>query len=48
MAASLCYCVDSKGLTYGWLLDNDAQHRPVTRNATKVQKGVEAIHFDKF
>ena len=37
------------GGVLGWVLDRDAQHRPLTRNATKGEKkGVETIHFAKF
>ena len=28
--------------------DRDAPHRPSTRNATRVKKGVETIHFAQF
>ena len=33
----------------GWTSDRDAQHCPLTENATKGQEGgVKAIHFAKF
>ena len=39
----------ARGGVLGWVLDRDAQHRPLTRNATKGEKkGVETIHFAKF
>ena len=37
------------GGVLGWVLDRDAEHRLLTRNATKGEKrGVETIHFAKF
>ena len=32
----------------GQVSDRDAPHRPSTRNATRVKKGVETIHFAQF
>ena len=44
-----CCSLRPRGGVLGWVLDRDAQHRPLTRNATKgKKKGVETIHFDKF
>ena len=36
------------GGVLGQVSDRDAPHRPSTRNATRVKKGVETIHFAQF
>ena len=41
----------ARGGVLGWVLDRDAQHRPLTRNATKGEKGGSKLYiltnFDK-